>query len=159
MCGPTELAVTAMLVGGGMSAISGYQEQQALADQSEANSKLLKRQSLLERDATSFERERSKEQADRLAAKQVGAASASGFQIDGSTLDFIESSAVEGDLDLQSIAYNGGIKADNLKLQSRQELYNSKSQRKGAIFAGLAPIIETAAKLGTGFGGMGGAGG
>lgn len=151
MCGPMELAVTSMIVGGGMSAFSGYQGQQAAADQSEANAAALKRQSLLERDATSFERARELDKSKVLQAKQVAAASASGFQVDGSTLDFIQSSAVEQDLDLQAISYNGGIQADNLQTQSKQQLFNAKSQRKGAIYAGLAPIIETAAKLGTGF--------
>lgn len=157
MCGPMEaLAAGAMIIGGGMKAVSGYQEQQAAADQSEANSKALQRQSLLERDATSFERARAGDDAKRLAAKQVSSASASGFQVDGSTLDFIESSAVEQDLDLQTISFNGGIKADNLQLQSKQAGYNAKSQRRGAIFAGLAPIIETASKLGGGFSQPGG---
>lgn len=155
MCGPTEIAATAMIVGGGMKAISGYQEQRALADESKANSRSLKRQSLLERDATSHERGKATAEAKRLAAKQVSTASASGFQVDGSTLDFIQSSAVEEDMDLQTLSFNGGIKADNLMLQSKQQAYNAKSQKRGAIFAGLAPIIETAAKLGSGFGGGG----
>eukprot|EP00752_Nemacystus_decipiens_P016661 g14901.t1 len=141
-----------MVIGGGMKAISGYQQQQALADESEANARNLKRQSLLERDATSFERARELDNANRLQAKQVSSASASGFGVSGSTLDFIQSAAVEQDLDVQTIGYNGGVKADNLQLQSKQQKYNAKSQRRGAIAAGLAPIIETAAKLGGGFG-------
>jgi hypothetical protein len=145
------LAAGATIIGGGMKAFAGYQEQQALADQSEANSALLKRQSALERDATSYERKRASDRAGQLIAKQVSAASGNGFQIDGTTLDFLESSAAEQDLDLQSIAYNGGIKADNLALQSKQQKYNAKSQRKGAIYSGISPIIESAAKLGTGF--------
>lgn len=155
MCGPM-IAAVAMVAGGAMTAISGYQQQQAAADQSEANAEALKRQSLLERDATSYERGRAKDNANRLVAKQIASSAAGGFQVDGSTLDFIESSAIEEDLDLQALSFNGGIKADNLMLQSKQARYNAQSQREGAIYAGLSPIIQTAAKLGGGFSQAGG---
>lgn len=156
MCGPLEAAVAiATLAGGAVSGLAGYQQQQAMAAESEANAVLLKRQSMLERDKTSYERQRAGDQANRLAAKQIAAGSASGFQIDGSTLDFIESTAVEEDLDLQALSYNGKIQADNLRTQAQQERYNAKSQSRGAIFAGLSPLINTAVKLGTGFSGSG----
>lgn len=153
MCvpGAETIAAAAMVIGGGLKAVSGYQQQRALAAESEANARNLERQSLLERDATSHERARHVDRAKRLQAKQVSSASASGFNVDGSTLDFIQSTAVEQDLDLQALTYSGGIKADNLTVQSKQARFNAKSQRGGAIYAGIAPIIETATKLGTGF--------
>lgn len=152
MCGPLEAAVAiATLAGGAVSGLAGYQQQQAMAAESEANAVLLKRQSMLERDKTSYERQRAGDQANRLAAKQIAAGSASGFQIDGSTLDFIESTATEQDLDLQALSYNGGVQADNLLLQSRQQRFNAQSQRRAAPIAGISPIIQSAAKLGAGF--------
>lgn len=151
MCGPTEVMVAATLAGGAMQGISGYQQQRAMAAQSSANAALLKRQALLQRDKTSYEGIRHQQQARRLAAKQVASASASGFQLDGSTLDFIEDTAAEEDLDLQAIRYSGQIRANNLELQSRQQRLNAGRQSRGAGLALFSPIIGSAASLGRGF--------
>lgn len=152
MCGPLEaIGAVATLAGGAMQGISGYQQQRAMAAQSSANADLLKRQALLQRDKTSYEGIRHQQQARRLAAKQVASASASGFQLDGSTLDFIEDTAAEEDLDLQAIRYSGQIRANNLELQSRQQRLNAGSQSRGAGLALFSPIIGSAASLGRGF--------
>lgn len=152
MCGPMEMiGAAATLAGGAIQGVSGYQQQKAMAAQSQANAELLKRQALLERDKTSYEGAQHQKNAQRLAAKQVASATASGFQVDGSTLDFIESAAAESDLDLQAIRYGGQIKANNLELQSRQRRYDAKSQSKGAGLAFISPIISSAASLGRGF--------
>lgn len=151
MCGPMEIGAAITLAGGAIQGVSGYQQQKAMAAQSQANSDLLKRQALLERDKTSYEGIQHQKSAQRLAAKQVASASASGFQVDGSTLDFIESAAVESDLDLQAIRYGGQIQANNLELQSRQRQYDARSQSKGAGLAFISPIISSAASLGRGF--------
>lgn len=151
MCGPMEIGAAITLAGGAMQGVSGYQQQKAMAAQSQANADLLKRQALLERDKTSYEGTQHQKSAHGLAAKQVASASASGFQVDGSTLDFIESSAAESDLDLQAIRYGGQIQANNLELQSQQRRYDARSQSKGAGLAFISPIISSAARLGRGF--------
>lgn len=152
MCGPMEmLGAAATLAGGAMQGISGYQQQKAMAAQSQANANLLERQALLERDKTSYEGVQHQKSARRLAAKQVASASASGFQVDGSTLDFVESTAAESDLDLQAIRYGGQIQANNMELQAKQKRYNARSQSKAAGLAFISPIISSAASLGRGF--------
>ncbi|WP_306257763.1 hypothetical protein [Pararhizobium sp. IMCC21322] len=151
MCGPMEIGAAITLAGGAMQGVSGYQQQKAMAAQSQANADLLKRQALLERDKTSYEGAQHQKSAQRLAAKQVASASASGFQVDGSTLDFIESAAAESDLDLQAIRYGGQIQANNLEHQSQQRRYDARSQSKGAGLAFISPIIRSAASFGRGF--------
>ncbi|MEH6725751.1 MAG: hypothetical protein V7703_06280 [Hyphomicrobiales bacterium] len=152
MCGPLEiLGATASLAGGAMKGISGYQQQQAMAAQSRANADMLKRQALLERDKTSHEGRQFQKNAHRLAAKQVASASASGFRIDGSTLDFIEGAAAESDLDLQAIRYGGQIRANNLQLQAQQLRHDARSQSKASGLAFISPVISSASRLGRGF--------
>ncbi len=153
MCGPLELlGAAASLAGGAMKGIAGYQQQQALAAQSRANADLLTRQALLERDKTAYEGVQHRKSAHRLAAKQVASATASGFRIDGSTLDFIESAAAESDLDLQAIRYGGQIQESNLKLQAQQMRHNARSQAKASGLAFISPVISSATRLGRGFG-------
>lgn len=153
MCGPLEiLGAAATFAGGAMKGVAGYQQQKTMTAQSQANAELLKRQALLERDKTSHEARLHQNNARRLVAKQVASASASGFLIDGSTLDFIEASAVESDLDLQAIRYGGRLQADKLQLQARQERLNAKSQSGAAGLAFISPTIGSAARLGRGFG-------
>lgn len=152
MCVPMEMiGAAAGLAGGAIQGISGYQQQKAAAEQSKANAKLLERQALLEQDKTSYEGAQHLKQTQRLTAKQVASTAASGFQIDGSSLDYIESSAVESDLDLQAIRFGGQVQANNLKLQAEQRRNDARSQSKGAGLAFISPIISSAARLGGGF--------
>lgn len=152
MCGPMAmLGAVATLAGGAVQGISGYQQQKALAAQSQANADLLKRQALLERDKTSYDGFQHQKDARRLTAKQLASTSYSGFLVDGSTLDFIESSAAESDLDLQAIRYGGQVQANNLELQAQQRRYDAKSQSKAAGLAFISPVISSVASLGRGF--------
>ena len=135
------------LIGLGVTAASTISAGNARASQLEAQANLDERQAVIERQRGSFEAERTREKARRLAGDQVAAFAASGVQIDGSAGNVIDDSAAEAALEVGSILYGAELRSGNQIYSAQTNRVNARQERSASRIAAIAPVIRGATKI------------
>lgn len=149
MTGLEILAAVGSVASGFIGAMGAIQAANAQAAAAEYQGKLQERNAAIIQQQTSAEMEdQRRENRRRLSALRV-AYGASGFEMAGSPLDVLEDTAIEGELDVSKIEYQGKLRAleqtDNAEL-SRME---AKSAKKAGAIGAVGALVGGVTQAGT----------
>lgn len=147
------LAIGASLISGVVGAVGAKNQADAAAAASEYNAKVDERNRTIVLNQTSVEQDDKRRENRRNLASIRAAYGASGFEMAGSPLDLLEDTALEQELDVQRIGYDGQLKAIGLTEsanRSRTEGANAKKAGKiGAATALIGGVTQAAQMYGS----------
>lgn len=152
----TVIAATGAVIGaagtafGAVAAKQQASQQAALAN---ANAQATARDAMFARDQAAFNEARSREQASRVAGRQRAGIGASGVDFSGSPLDLLQETAIQSELDAQSIRRTGEFRAQGLDFQAEGDQYRANAYRAQGNTALTSGMISAGSQLASGLGG------
>ena len=136
MCGPV-LSVIGAAVSAAGSLYSGMMQAQAANAQAEQ----FERQAQIERDRGAFEAQRERERFRRVAGEQRAGFLQSGVLLDGTPTEVLVDSALENEIDVQTIRYGAQIRSDNYAFSARMARMNASHAMAGGAIGALSPLV------------------
>ncbi len=148
------IAVTAILVGGGIQAYGQYQQGKQAQQQAKAqsainlyNSKVAKRQAEAEAAAARFESKQAKKRAKALKGKQRALIGKSGVEVEGSPLLVQEDTAAELATEIANIRTTGQRRVKAFESQSILDISAASAAKARARGFGRAAVIGAGSTL------------
>lgn len=143
-----EAAVIAAWVGTGIQAVGALQSAGAAASAAKYNAEVDEQNAVLAEQSAEEDAKRSRREARLRIGTAVTNAAGSSLGLDGSALDAIYDSALQEELDIATIRYQGSVKAQGLKGSARLERSRARSeQAAGALSAAGALASGTGQAL------------
>lgn len=146
------------LIGAVVQGIGAVAQGNAQADaevrQHNMNAEAQTRQAAINQTTAAYQAQRKRDEVERNLGAARAAAAGSGLALDGSVMDVIGESAVEGEMDIQAIRWNGGMEADTNRQNaavSRSNAQFADSNRPTALTF-LSPVLGGVARFGSSFG-------
>lgn len=143
MCDPLSILGAGLsVVGGVVGAAGSLQQGRDAAEGYEDQARFADRQSVLERQAGAYERDRIRTRNDRALGAMRHQYVSSGIDpTSGSAREVIEDSAREAALDEEAILFGAQVRADNQRFTARLARRNAQSARTGAKFNAVSSVI------------------
>lgn len=166
MCDPVILAVSAMAVGGTMSAVGEYNQGHAAAQAAKYNSAMADQNAKINDANTEIAGQSGQAQVAQqqrstraLVGDTLANQGASGVEVNkGSSVDVRGSESSLGYLDAMNIrtnatreAYGYLTQAENQRAESKREAYKAKKTEQGALIGSIGSFLGTVGSAGTSF--------
>ena len=140
------VGTAAMVVSGATQAAGIGQQARAQAQAAEFNAQAGQEKAGIQRTQTSADIERQKREARARQGAARAAAGASG-SLEGSSLDILESNAIQEELDILNIKQQGAVAEKDLLTGARLDILESKNARASGKLGSAAAILGTTAKV------------
>lgn len=144
----TALAVAGSLVSGVVGAFGTMQSANAEAAALNYNAAVNERNAATSLNQSEAEIKDQRRENRRQMSSIRNAYGASGFAMEGSPLDVLEDTAIEQELDVRKIDYQGRMRAQGYKEQSVIDRMGAKNVRKAGKIGAVAQLIGGAANAG-----------
>lgn len=138
------------IIGGIGAIVSGIGAAQAAGQQAanyDAQAKAQQRQAVVTEQIGQYEGSRQAEGVKRVLGSQRAGFAANGLLLEGSPLDVIKDTAVEGALDAAAIKWNAGMRADVSRYDAKVSKMSADAARSSIPFAFLTPVLSGAAQI------------
>ncbi len=143
--------IIATIVAGGATAHATYEQGKAQNEMSKYNAAVAEREGEESRKKAAFESTRSREEGQRLRARQRALLAKSGVVMEGTPLLVMADSAAEEELDRLMIEREGGIQGRRFTQQAHLDrMAGRQAHRAGTMQAG-ATLLQTGASAGQTF--------
>lgn len=141
MCTPIALGIA----GGVVSGIGAWNQHNTNSTNYTMQANGLERDIAAEKEASAFEIASTRTTVKKTLGSARAGYAANGLALSGSAADVLDSSAIEGELDVAAIRWNSDVKVGNLKYQQKVAKANAKAERAagplaffGSVFSGAA---------------------
>jgi len=134
-----EIAIVSSAIGTAVSAIGSIQQANAAADAARFNAARNQQNAAAERRAAAEQARRE----ERLGRKRMGALRA----IDPDKLDLLEDSAIEEELNIQTILHGGEITAMGLEQSAALDRARAKAAHQAGRISAASTLLEGGAKV------------
>lgn len=141
MCTPLALGIA----GGVVSGIGSFQQKQTDAMNYTMQANGLQRDINAEKEASAFEIASTRREVSKTLGSARAGYAANGLALSGSAAEVIDQSAIQGELDLETIRWNSKVKQDNLSYQQAGARANAKASKAAAPIAFFGSVFSGAA--------------
>lgn len=147
MADPVTIGLGVMAVGGGLSAISGYQSDMAQADAEIQNAEYFKKQAFYSQAATERELDIFQNEVDDLMGRQISGYGKAGVSMSGSPLLLMGQTKDRADAELAAIKEKGRQNVELTLMRAQQAEATAESMQKNAPWKAFGSLLGTAGSM------------